>query len=374
MSGQPHLLHIFSTFAAGGPQVRTTDLMNAMAADYRHTVVAMDGCFDARGRVAADVAIEYRDPPPRGPAWKMPLRLGAMMKDVGADLVLTYNWGAIESLPAAALARRPVLHAEDGFGADEVVRLKRRRSLFRRGVFRLARAVVVPSRNLERIVTRVWRNPTARTFYIPNGIDTDQFSPGDGSTFRRSLGLAPGDLVIGTVAKLRAEKGLEFLIDAFAALSGERRFLLIVGDGPEEAKLRRRAEAVGAADRVFFAGALLDPAPAYRAMDLFALSSHTEQMPISVVEAMACGLPVLSTDVGDVRHMIAEPVEGAIVARAPEAYRGALARLLQDRELRCALGVANRARCLEHFQRAVMVQRYRALYESVRTGAAPRIT
>jgi glycosyltransferase involved in cell wall biosynthesis len=362
MTAKTHFLHVFSTFAAGGPQVRTADLMNAGADAFRHTVVAMDRCFDCRERVDPAVELTLLDPPPRASSWRTVRAMRELVRQVDPDLVLTYNWGAIETIPAARLAGCPLVHAEDGFGPDEAQRLKTRRNLTRRLVFRWARQVVVPSRNLESIATGPWRCPAEKVLYIPNGVDTGRFHPGKESELRVAAGIPAGALVVGTVAKLRAEKGLEFLIEACADLRRDDLWLLLVGDGPEEGTLRQVAVARGLADRVIFTGALPDPAPSYRNMNLFALSSHTEQMPISVLEAMASGLAVLSPDVGDVRRMVADPDRGSIVRRSAGPYQKALRRLLDDAALRKELGKANRLRCLELFQRARMIERYQELY------------
>ena len=109
--------------------------------------------------------------------------------------------------------------------------------------------------------------------------------------------------VIGTVAALREEKNISRLMHAFAMLPAGR--LVIVGDGPQRPALEALAASLGVAERVCFAGHHLDTAAFYAQFDIFALSSDTEQMPLSVIEAMASGLPVVSTDVGDVRLMVA---------------------------------------------------------------------
>ena len=198
--------------------------------------------------------------------------------------------------PACRIARH--VHIEDGFGPEERDRQTPRRVLIRRLV--LARStVVLPSRNLQRIATTIWRLPPARVRYIPNGIDLERFAAA--RTRRRAANTPP---VIGTVAALRAEKNLARLLRAFAAVDQPAR-LVIVGDGPERPALEAWRASLGLAERVEFAGHIDDPAPIYAGFDVFALSSDTEQMPLSVIEAMAAGLPVATTDVGDVRAMLA---------------------------------------------------------------------
>src|SRR5262249_47268159 len=118
--------------------------------------------------------------------------------------------------------------------------------------------------------------------------------------------------------------------------------LVIIGDGAERAALESQASQLGIADSVLFAGYVPDPVAAYRAMDLFALSPDTEQMPFSLMEAMATGLAVVSTDVGDVRRMLA-PENVPYLAEIDEASLAAMLRPpLEQATVRAQLGVANR--------------------------------
>src|SRR5262249_24540206 len=177
---------------------------------------------------------------------------------------------------------------------------------------------------------------------------------------------------IGTVGGLRGEKDHAVLLAALAAMQRPAR-LLLVGDGPERGSLEARARDLGIAGRVQFAGSCADPAPHYRAMDLFALSSRTEQMPISLLEAMASGLPVASTDVGDVRAMLPPACRGALV---PPGDAAALARVMDDLaadpQRRAREGAATRRRCEQRYELAACHERYVAVYERVLGAATGR--
>jgi glycosyltransferase involved in cell wall biosynthesis len=116
-------------------------------------------------------------------------------------------------------------------------------------------------------------------------------------------------------------------------------------------------------DRILFHEATPDPAPFFGALDVFLLSSSTEQMPISLLEAMACGLAAVCTDVGDLRSMLDAP-EGALPAKGDAAaYAGALQRMAADRAAREAMGRRNRARCEASYSIEAMIGAYQALYQ-----------
>lgn len=173
-----HILHAFSTFSGGGPQFRMAGIMNRLGPEFRHTITAMDGKFAARDRIAPEVCVATVPPPPRGNALAYPLRLRRLVSEVRPDLLVTYNWGAIDMVAAGLLARVcPVLHHEHGFGPDESVRLKSRRVWARRLLLRPIAATVVPSRVLERIALAQYRLPPGKIRFIANGVDVDWFRP-----------------------------------------------------------------------------------------------------------------------------------------------------------------------------------------------------
>jgi glycosyltransferase involved in cell wall biosynthesis len=218
--------------------------------------------------------------------------------------------------------------------------------------------VVLPSRTLWRIARQEWRLPEDRLRYVPNGIDLARFAP------RRREGAPGEDPVIGTVAALRNEKNLARLLRAFRLLpEGRGARLVIVGDGPERAGLERLAAELGLGGRVRFTGQVDDPARLYAGFDIFALSSDTEQMPLSVLEAMAAGLPVAATDVGDVRDMLAAENTPFVAPCDEAALAERMRRLLDDPALRAGIGAANRARAERDFDERAMLRAWRGLLE-----------
>ena len=344
----PLVLHVFPTFEVGGAQARFATVANRLGPRLRHLIVAMDGRTGCRERLDASLDVQFPQIAiEKGDTRGNLRRFRAALREWRPDLLVTSNWGSIEWAMAAALPPRPVrhLHVEDGFGPDERDRQQPRRVWTRRLV--LSRShTVVPSRTLERIAREIWRLPRCRVQYLPNGVDLSLVPPepwpGDGP-------------VIGTVAALRAEKNLSRLLRAFAQAAPPAR-LMIVGDGPERAGLEALARELGVADRVRFTGHIPAPRRVIAGFDLFALSSDTEQMPLSILEAMATGLPIASTAVGDVPDMLAAENRPYAVSRDDAALAQAIGRLLGDAALRRALGAANRARAEAVFSEAAMIQ------------------
>lgn len=369
----PHVVHVFPAFSTGGPEVRTCTLMNALGDEFRHTVVALNGDTTGVSRlahpdwvtlVAPDVVL--------GPTTL--LAFGRQLRRLRPDLLITYGWGGTDALFAAVLQRiKPALHIEDGFLPDEAQGQKPARLMARTLAFRVPRALVVPSRTLERIATNAWRLPPTSVRFIPNGIDLARFSPATPELrdrARASLGIPRSSIVVGTVAMLRPDKNHARMLRAFAAASADLDArLVLVGAGECRADLEAVAQSLGCGDRVVFTGTLTDPASAYRAFDAFALSSDTEQMPLSVLEAMATGLPVMSTDVGDVREMLEDEASGLIVPLdGDEAYVDAMRRLLTNGEMRRSTGERNRRRVVQQFSQDVMVGRYRDIFHETMRG------
>lgn len=383
----PRLLHVFSTFDPGGPEVRTANFINVTQDCFHHYIIAMDGRYGALSRISQDAHVEVLPRPPivpqdignligpvRAPAvvWRLfrnALWVRKRIKDVQPDLMLTYNLGAASALLAARITNCcPVIHTETGFAADESSRPKPARVLLRQLGAKNVSALVVPSRSLERTVETAFhlRTPVIR---IPNGVDIRKLKPADGGGMRQRLGFQSEDFVIGCVGHLRAEKGHSRLFRAFVSAEIPNGKLLLVGDGPMRSALEKAAMDMGIAARVVFAGSVDNVAAYYPAMDLFALASDTEQMPMALLEAMSCGLPAVCTDVGDCREIVGTQLVPAVVAVDDIAgYAAALRTFSCDEHLRRETGTRNRRRCVEEYDSELMLARYQELYIRTITG------
>lgn len=358
----PTLLHIFSTFAVGGPQRRFVQLANHFGSRFHHLIRPMDGRIDAAALLDADSSVDVQPLGfQRGNALANIRGARRVLADVRPDVLVTYNWGATEW--AAANYRHPVrhIHIEDGFGPEEANKQLLRRVLFRRLVLNRHSTIVVPSQSLKRIALDVWGLDPHRIRYIPNGIPTARFARNPDPAF--SAGFQDKGPIIGTVATLRREKALDRLIAAFALVRAHMpAHLVIVGDGPDRTRLEAISRERGLGDHITFTGAIAAPERILRAFDVFAISSDTEQMPLSVLEAMAAGRAIASTDAGDIRTMLAEENRAFVVQRYDVALASMLMALLRDGGLRERLGAANQARAMAHFDEAQMCAAYGRLF------------
>lgn len=356
------LLHVLPSFAVGGIQIRLTRLVNAFGRRYHHTIVSLDGNALCRDRLDADLDVTIVAGPPGDQALvSRLLACRAFVRREAPDLLLTYNWGAIEWALANrlfGLARH--VHFEDGFGPDEIDQQLPRRMMMRRWALSGADQIIVPSRRLAAIALNDWRLDATRLRHIPNGIDVDAFRAGQRREEAPLFARDPGEVIVGTIAPLRREKNLARLVRAFAALPATPRArLMIAGDGSERGALQAMARDLGLADRIVFLGPVADPARVLASVDVFALSSDTEQMPLTILEAMAAALPVAAVDVGDVRHMLAPTNRILVAAREDEAgFAAALGRLVGDAELRRELGRRNEAHVRETYPWRRMVEAY----------------
>ncbi len=362
------ILHCHSTFSLGGKEARAVRLMNVFGDAAQHVILsAVPDALGARDAIDPGIDVAFPGdaaPPLYGkPSLSRYRDLSRYMRQF--DLVLTYNWGAMDAVGARRMfpgGCPPLVHHEDGFNADETARLNWKRNAFRRLMLPTAKAVVVPSRTLEAIARTVWRQPAGRVRRIGNGIDVAAYQPPPLPDAIPGLCKASGELWIGTLAGLRPVKNLTLLVRSLATLPGHVR-LVIVGEGSDRVAIVAEAERHGVADRAHLPGFLPHPHRYLGLFDIFALSSHSEQFPISLVEAMAAGLPAVATDVGDVGAIMPDDQSRFVVPPGDDLhFAEALRDLIENPQLRSGLGAANRAHAIAHHEEAAMIAAYRKLY------------
>jgi len=368
-----NILHLHSSFGRGGKEARAVRLMNAFGDKARHMIVSgVPEETSAIQLIAKGIKWEVEmDPPPLTgkPSVKRYEAIARYMRRF--DLVLTYNWGAIDGVMAKRVfgskpgALPPVIHHEDGFNADEAVRLSHVRNLYRRMALGAADALVVPSQRLEAIATRYWKQPGSKVHRISNGIATGLYAKRADPKAIPGFKRKPGEIVIGTVAGLRAVKDLPMLVRAAAGMNAKVR-VVIIGEGPERDNIVEAAELMGFEDELLMPGFLPEPHRYIGNFDIFALTSKSEQQPIAVMEAMAAGLPVVAPAVGDISEMVAED-NRPFVSNDWSAVRlrDRLDALAKHPEVRAQIGDANRVRAAAIFDEKAMIASYAALYANI---------
>jgi glycosyltransferase involved in cell wall biosynthesis len=208
--------------------------------------------------------------------------------------------------------------------------------------------------------------PAGKIHVIHNGVDLDRFTPAEADPgLRASLGV-PGDAPLaGLVAYLRPEKNIETFLRA-AAIVRERipdAHFVVVGDGPERKKLESLTDELQIRDAVHFAGLCPDVREWVRAIDVLLLTSICEAFPVSLLEAMACGKPVIATGVGAIPEMIV-PGQTGFLTR-PRDHAGvadAICNLLRDPAAAHAMGRRGRRKVEDHFSLDSMVRGYKDLF------------
>lgn len=363
------ILHLHSTFSLGGKEARTVRLMNHFGAQAEHVILSAEPeNLSAREAIDSKIKVDF---PKDAPSLAGRPSLGRYREFVEYfrqfDLILSYNWGSMDGVMARTLFSRvdglpPLIHHEDGFNEDEQIKLNWKRNLFRKFALGGSKALVVPSGRLEDIAKHIWKQPDGKIHRIPNGIDVKRFDKKPQRGAIPGFKVAPDEVVVGTIAGLRAVKNLPRLVRACAA-AGDKVKLVIVGEGPEKESITAEARRLNMAGRLLMPGFLADPARYAGLFDIFALSSDSEQFPISLIEAMAAGCPVVATDVGDIKSMVSQPNQGFIKrVTSEEEFTEALVTLVQHQQLREDIGVQNRMKAQAEYNESKMLGRYSQLY------------
>ncbi len=250
------------------------------------------------------------------------------------------------------------------------------RALLRRLDGRFDRIVAPADAILDRVAADEGV-PRARMQCIRNGVDTARFVPADAALrahLRERLGFGAGDFVVGCVSRLTPVKRHAALVDAFARLHAAvpQARLVLVGDGPERGNIEARIAAAGINGAVRLLGDLADVADVLPALDACALVSETEGMSNAILEAMACGLPVVATAVGGNPELVAHEHTGLLVPLGDaDALVDALSRLAREPDFARACGARARERILADFSIDRMAEAFQALHRSLLGRARP---
>jgi len=291
-------------------------------------------------------------------------RLRKYLTENKINVLHTHNYKAdVIGALAARMGGIPIVATAHGFTdmTASVSFYEKLDRLFLRMFF--DRVVTVTDKMLPALTPR-------RKRVIPNGINTDFFNTNieTRDAFRRKYNIREDDMLVGTIGRLSKEKDQIMFLEALEPLMRDeaRLKIIIVGSGPKEMELKEFVTAKGLSDRVVFTGIIKDVGPVYMALDVFVLSSLTEGVPLTVLEAMASGLPVVATKVGGIPQMIEDGRNGLLIEpRNREALREKIGQLLKDPSRRKSLGASGQAFVRENYSLESMCEAYKKVYDEV---------
>jgi glycosyltransferase involved in cell wall biosynthesis len=285
------------------------------------------------------------------------------------DLVHSHGKGAgLYGRLAARRAGVPAIHTFHGIHyAGYPAGLDRLYLALERRLARMTEAVVYVSQSEARDAAVLGLAPRGRTHVIVNGIDVRRIALAatPRPAARKALGLEPDALVVGTVARFDPVKALDVLLRGFAVLAAIQPTarLVLIGDGPEARRLRALAGSLGIDAQVRFAGFVADASRLLPALDLYASASRREGLPLALLEAMACGLPVAATRVSGHVDVVEDGVTGVLVPPDdPAALGRAMDALVANPARREVMGQAGRRRAEECFAASRMAAETANLY------------
>ena len=367
----PLVVHLLYRLDFGGLETVLAECINRMPPErYRHAIVCLTGYTKFSEKITrADVDIIALDKPP-GLGLGTHLKLFRLLRRLRPAILHTYNLSALEYAFTATAAGVPVrIHAEHGRDLSDPNGTNRKHNLLRKLLLPFIDCMVPVSRDLQHWLGTVIGVPAAKNRLINNGVDTSRFQP-----LPVAATAAPADrptFTIGTVGRIQDIKNHKGLVLAFLRLcellpaQRDRLHLTIVGDGPLMPALQAQVAASGAAEQISLTGARADIDHLMRSFDVFALPSFAEGTPITLLEAMACGLPVVASRVGGIPEVVSDDSGTLVAPTDHDAMATAFAAYFSDPALAASHGAAARLAVEQNYSMAAMLANYTALYDTL---------
>lgn len=376
-SPPPLVAHIIHRLDYGGLENGLVNLINHLPPErYRHAIICLtDFNPEFRRRIQQPAVEVYPLHKRTGHDWGLYGRCWSLLRRLRPAIVHTRGLATLEMQGPALLAGvRARVHGEHGWDARAGAEPSRRRWL-RRLCDPLVSHYIALSGELAAYLRVQVGVADARITRICNGVDTQRFYPGRDRSPLPANFAPPSTLVIGTVGRLETVKDQPNLVRAFIHLmptvpkAGDRLRLVIVGDGSLRAEIERLLAEAHVQDQVWLAGSRDEVPELLRSLDLFVLPSRAEGISNTILEAMACGLPVVATEVGGNAELVAEGETGQWVpANDPVALAAAIRSYVNDPDRMQAHGAAGRREVEVRFSLEAMVTAYRAVYDAVLKG------
>jgi sugar transferase (PEP-CTERM/EpsH1 system associated) len=366
------VMHVLFRLQAGGMEYGVIKVVNGLdRARISNSICSTTPAESVKKLLRRDVRL-YECTRRAGNDPSLVLQLYRVFRRERPHIVHTHAWGTLcEGLLAARLARVPVVvHGEHG-----TLQLKPYQARLQRLMWHRADRVLSVSSRLAERMAEGTGFPREHITVIRNGVDLRRFQTCDRADARRALGLPPDAVVVGTAARLVPVKDQANLLQAFKRLAeADINFTgVIAGDGPLRADLEAQARALGIESRVRFLGHVPAVERVYASLDVFVLSSKSEGLSNTILEAMASKVAVVATRVGGADELIEDGASGLLVP--PEdsaALADAIGWLIRDEDLRQSMSAAGRRRALTRFTLERMLREYRDMYCGLGATIAPR--
>lgn len=302
-----------------------------------------------------------------GMNYSLPFKLSRLMRRERIDLVNSHDIGA--TLFAATAARlagvKRVVHTDH----SQILTITRFASAYHWIIRHLVSHSITVSKDLEEFFANTISLDINRITTIPNGIDISRFTiSSDSSSLRKEFGIAKNTMVVGTIGRLMEQKGTEYLIRACAQL--KERYpdftLVLVGEGELRTDLEGLTAGLGMDDKIIFTGIRDDTPELLNLFDLFVLPSLWEGQPITIIEAMAAGKPIIATDVGGNAEILQHGEFGVLVpSRDSGKLAEAMEKLFVDRPMARKLGELAQVHAAAELTSASMTRRYEDIFLSL---------
>jgi glycosyltransferase involved in cell wall biosynthesis len=367
---RPTVLQVLHSLCVGGAEVLAARLARQQRGSYRFAFACLDGLGTLGEQLQEEgfpVWVLHRG---AGVDWRAALTLGRLLRQERVALVHAHQYTPFFYAAVARwLGRRvPILFTEHGRHFPDYPR--RKRMVANRFLLGRCDRVVGVGRAVGQALVSNEGIPAGRVAVIYNGIDVGAFTAGphDRARLRAEMGLGANDLVLIQVARLDYLKDHATAVRTLQQVVARRpeARLLLVGDGPERGKIEEEARGRGLTGHVRFLGQRGDVARLLPAADIFLLSSISEGIPLTVIEAMSAGLPVVSTDVGGVGEVVLDGRTGLLAAAGDDrGLADHVLRLAASADLGRQLGEEGRRRAGELFSEHQMHARYLRLYREM---------
>ncbi|MGZ5817730.1 MAG: TIGR03088 family PEP-CTERM/XrtA system glycosyltransferase [Burkholderiaceae bacterium] len=369
----PLVVHLIYRLDFGGLETLLAECVNRMPAhQYRHAIVCLTDYTDFSKKITqpgVEIFALHKAP---GLGLGTHLKLWKLLRKLKPTILHTYNLAAIEYAFTATLAGVPIrIHAEHGRDASDPEGKNRKHNLLRRWLVPFIDCYIPVSGDLQKWLKNVVGVPDAKNILINNGVDTERFKKNSIPANPSGLWDMPHDaFIVGTVGRIQDVKNHVGLIDAFVQLQArlpeekQRLRLAIVGDGPLRKTIQQKVSSAGIEDVVWLPGARTDIAEIMQTFSVFALSSIAEGTPVTILEAMSIGLPVVATCVGGIPALVLDHVTGTLVSpNDADALASALAAYVRQPALAMQHGKAGRERIEQQYSVAAMLAAYTRLYD-----------